>query len=221
MTANPSADRPVAQSPSALLRFAGFPPGDMLGARLPETFVRELLPLIDDLDELKVTLYCTWAIQQQNTPRHNDYTYLRARDVIDGIERGGLVADGEALQVALQRAIARGTLIGVVVETSGRSEVIYFLNTEHGRVAADALEAGEWHPAEAGQVDRPNIYRLYEQHFGVLTPAIGDVLRDVEATYPFDLISAAIEQAAAKNIRHWKYVENVLKRWAEEAAADG
>lgn len=210
MTSQSPTDRP-----SLLLRFAGFPPGDMLGARLPETFVRELLPLIDDLDELKVTLYCTWAIQQANTTHHNDYFYLRERDVIDGIERAGLVADGEALRVALKRTIARGTLIGIEVASSFGTEVLYFLNTERGQVAADTLEAGEWHPAEASEIERPNLYQLYERHFGMLTPAVSDVLQDVEATYSFDLIQAAIEQAAAKNIRHWKYVENVLRRWAE------
>ena len=212
MSTQPPVDRP-----SVLPRFAGFPPGDMLGARLPETFVRELLPLIDDLDELKVTLYCIWAIQQAAAPRHNDFRYLRERDVIDGVEQAGLVADGTALRAALRRVVLRGTLIGIEIESHSGAEVIYFMNTEHGRVAADALEAGEWHPAEASEVDHLNIYQLYERHFTMLTPAMSDVLRDVEATYPAEWIQAAIAQAAAKNVHYWKYVENVLKRWAAEA----
>jgi DnaD/phage-associated family protein len=210
--------------PSAVAQFAGFPPGESVGARLPETFISELLPLIDDLIELRVTLYCFWAIQQPDCPRHGDYRYLRDRDVIDAIERLKLAADGQILRAALDKAIQRGTLIAVEADTAYGLEILYFVNTERGRLAVTALEAGEWHPADSTSAHaiatELNIFALYERHFGVLTPAIADTLRDVEATYPPDAITAAIEMAVAKNVRYWRYVENLLKRWAEEGGRD-
>ena len=38
--------------------FSGFPAGKQPVVRIPNTFFTELLPAIDDLAELKVTLYC-------------------------------------------------------------------------------------------------------------------------------------------------------------------
>ena len=42
--------------------FAGFPAGKMSTIPLPTLFFTELLPLIDNLGELKVTLHLFWAI---------------------------------------------------------------------------------------------------------------------------------------------------------------
>ena len=46
-------------------RFNGFPPGKARTVAVPGQFFSELLPMIDDLAELKVTLYLFWALQQQ------------------------------------------------------------------------------------------------------------------------------------------------------------
>ncbi|MFL7809853.1 MAG: primosomal replication protein N, partial [Anaerolineae bacterium] len=44
--------------------FAGFPDGKLKAMAVPESFFSELLPLIDDLAELKVTLHCLWVFRQ-------------------------------------------------------------------------------------------------------------------------------------------------------------
>lgn len=59
----------------------------------------------------------------------------------------------------------------------------------------------------------PNIFALYEQNIGVLTPLIADALKDAETTYPPDWISGAIAEAVASNKRNWKYVLAILARW--------
>ena len=46
-------------------KFNGFPPGKTRTTVIPNQFFSELLPTIDDLVELKLTLYCMWALQQQ------------------------------------------------------------------------------------------------------------------------------------------------------------
>jgi hypothetical protein len=46
-------------------KFDGFPPGKPRVIALPAAFITDLLPLIDDLAELKVTLFFFWAIQQR------------------------------------------------------------------------------------------------------------------------------------------------------------
>ncbi len=48
--------------------FSGFPEGKQRLTPVPNLFFSELLPAIDDLAELKVTLYAFWALNQQDGP---------------------------------------------------------------------------------------------------------------------------------------------------------
>ena len=60
---------------------------------------------------------------------------------------------------------------------------------------------------------RANIFKLYEQNFGPLTPMIAETLQDAEKTYPTEWIESAMSEAVANNKRNWKYVEAILQRW--------
>ena len=46
-------------------RFAGFPDGPLRMTPVPEPFFTELLTRIDDLGELKVSMYALWRLSQQ------------------------------------------------------------------------------------------------------------------------------------------------------------
>ena len=49
--------------------FTGFPAGKQRLTAIPNLFFSELLPAIDHLAELKVTLYAFWAAQQAGRGR--------------------------------------------------------------------------------------------------------------------------------------------------------
>jgi len=66
----------------------------------------------------------------------------------------------------------------------------------------------------------PNIFRLYENEIGLLTPMIADSLKDAEQDYPADWIADAIRIAGAQNKRSWAYCEAILKRWKVEGRGD-
>jgi len=57
-----------------------------------------------------------------------------------------------------------------------------------------------------------NIFKMYEQEFGGLTPMIADAIKATEQTYPPDWIPEAMEIAVKKNIRTWDYVEGILRK---------
>ena len=63
---------------------------------------------------------------------------------------------------------------------------------------------------------RPNVYELYENEIGMLTPMIADVLADALSEYPEDWFAPAIRIAVERNVRNWRYIEAVLKRWKIE-----
>lgn len=66
------------------------------------------------------------------------------------------------------------------------------------------------------QVERPNIFVLYEQNIGLLTPMIASQLEDAADHYPADWIETAFSEAVQRNKRNWKYISAILRRWETE-----
>jgi DNA replication protein len=201
--------------------FDGFPPGKQRLIRLPALFFTDLLPLIDDADELKLTLYCFWVLEQ----REGRFRYLRRAD-LEAPECPLPDDDPERLALALARAVRRGSLLVTVVEGVHGPETIYFLNTPNGRTAIELIAQGHFIPGDADAPvevlpEPPNIYRLYEENIGLLTPMIADELRDAAATFPADWIEEAIHIAVTRNARSWRYILAILTRWQEEGKDDG
>ncbi len=57
--------------------FAGFPEGRADPTPIPAGFFSELLPAIDDLGELRLTLYAFWALARKGTA----VRYLRLEEM--------------------------------------------------------------------------------------------------------------------------------------------
>ncbi|HLI08319.1 MAG TPA: DnaD domain protein [Ktedonobacteraceae bacterium] len=66
------------------------------------------------------------------------------------------------------------------------------------------------------QVERPNIFVLYEQNIGLLSPLIAEELKEAADRYPAEWIEAAFREAVMYNKRNWKYIRAILRRWETE-----
>jgi DnaD/phage-associated family protein len=210
-------------------KFPGFPQKSGRTTPLPASFFSDLLPLVDDLAELKVTLFCFYALYQ----KEGRYRYLCRRDFAgDAALMAGLAAcqpgtpADTVLDAALERACARQTLLWADVNLRGEPERLYFVNTALGRVAVEQIEAGEWQPGDMGDTveilpPRPNVYELYESNIGPLTPMIADRLKDAETSYPSGWIEDAIRAAVENNARSWRYIEAVLRGREKEGKYGG
>ncbi|GAB4427285.1 MAG: DnaD domain protein [Anaerolineales bacterium] len=188
------------------MSFKGFSDSESF-TQLPDPFFQTLLAEIDDLAELKVTLFFLWRVEHMEGP-------FRALCQTDFTEDAlGLGAD-EVAQ-GLENALRRGSML----KAEHDADVFYFLNTPRGRAAAKAFSQGNWRESAkimAGVVvERPNVFKLYEENIGPLTPMIADMLKDAEATYSDAWVAEALEIAVTRNVRNWKYVEAILKRWKE------
>lgn len=64
--------------------------------------------------------------------------------------------------------------------------------------------------------DKPNLFKLYEDNFGVLTPLTAEMLKADLEIYPADWIEEAMKEAVQYNARNWKYVQAILKNWQEK-----
>lgn len=192
--------------------FKGFTDSESF-TQLPDTFFQKLLPEIDDAAELKVMLFFLWRVM------HLEGSFRALRQT-DFEERAlGLSADEVAL--GLEQAVRRGSIL----EVEHDAEVVYFLNSPRGRAAAEAFAKGEWRESgdfmSAPVVERPNLFKLYEENIGPLTPMVADMLKDAEDDYSQEWIAEALEIAVKNNVRNWKYVEAILKRWKEKGKYEG
>lgn len=204
--------------------FEGFPSGKPRTTALPALFFTDLLPLIDDLAELKVMLFAFYAVQQ----REGKYRYVRAADFAGSaalMESLAAIAPDalpyDTLTSALERACIRGSLLCADVPLNGDIDRIYFINAEPGRAAIRQIAAGKWrhgdHPHTVEIVpERPTIYQLYEENIGALTGIIADHLKDAERDYPTGWVDDAIKLAVEHEKRSWKYIQGILERWRKE-----
>jgi DnaD/phage-associated family protein len=209
-----------------MARFAGFRAGAPRMFSLPAAFISDLLPLIDDLAELQVTLFCLYALQQ----REGRFRYLLREDLVNSPALLAALAAAapnaephDALDDALDRAVGRGSLLiaSVPARANGEQTTLYFANGPAGRAAVEQIARGHWKPGSGEQPvdilpERPTIYRLYEENIGPLTPMIADALKDAEKDYTAVWVADAIRVAVDNNARSWRYIQSVLERWRKE-----
>lgn len=174
---------------------------------LPDSFFHQLLAAIQDLDELKVTLFALWCLGRAD----GEVGCLREKDFLPFIPEPG---------AGLALAVRRGSLLAAQPQ-AGTAGVLFFLNSPRGRAAAGAYARGEWQAGASAfpPLERPNLFKLYEQNIGPLTPLIADALKEAEQSYPAEWVAEALEIAVKSNKRSWKYAEAILRRWKEEGHA--
>lgn len=205
--------------------FQGFP-SEVRYTGVPSLFFTTLLPQIDDLAELKVTLHLFWLLgRKRGLPRVVTYQELAAdRTLLRGL--GALNQDpAQALKRGLQAAEQRGTLLALDWE----GDRAYLLNHQSDKGALARLE-GKERPSpslatpsapEAPPPERANIFTLYEECIGLLNPLIAEELKEAEDLYPASWIEDAFREAVSLNRRNWRSISHTLERWAREGREDG
>jgi DNA replication protein len=210
-------------------QFEGFP-AKMEFTPIPNLFFSSLLPRITDTAELKATLHIIALLyRKKGYPRFVTYSELLENDGLMSGFKGADEPPDEILRRALKMATERGTIIQVALDRDGASEEVYFLNTESNRQTVVKIQNGELKLGglkPAGQVyveveEQPDVFTLYEQNIGMLTPMIADELREAEKLYPQGWIGEAIKEAVNQNKRKWSYISAILEHWSTEGKQDG
>ncbi len=212
-------------------QFSGFP-ARMEFTPIPNIFFSSLLPQISDIAELRTTLHIFWSLyRQRGYPRFITYRELSSNASLMNSLREGQKPSDEVLRNALEKAVNRGTILHLVIDKDGAPEDIYLLNSEsdrrvaakirNGELALAGLKAGGQDYPDGDTEPQPNIFALYEQNIGMLTPTTADELREAEKLYPEDWIKDAIKAAVNQNVRKWSYISAILERWSAEGKTDG
>jgi len=173
---------------------------------LPDSFFTLMMPKIHDLAELKIVLYVTYLILRKQEHPHSDISGVTYKELKSAICRLSAELDEETLRQALDLAIEHGTLLHSTLNIKGALEDVYTL------------------PALMHRSPQPpavNIFALYEQNIGMITPMIVEELKEAEKLYPPQWIEEAFKEAVTLNKRSWKYIARILERWASEGKDSG
>ncbi|MEK7215883.1 MAG: DnaD domain protein [Chloroflexota bacterium] len=210
-------------------RFAGFPSRSEYVA-IPRVFFSDVLPAIDDVAELQVTLHFFRLLGgRRGYPRA-----VGAGELLgDRALAAAFTAMGRDFRTEGERGLAaaasRGTLLRVVAP---EGVTWLLLNAPQDRRAAEGIRQGRVRPpgvaagsAVADQEPAPlpqqDVFSLYEANIGLLTPIIAERLQEAEQEYPAGWVAEAFQIAAVANQRRWRYVEAILQRWKVEGKDDG
>ncbi len=196
--------------------FEGFMVGNTDLVRVPESFFTLLLPKINDLVQIKVLLYLIWHVEQQES----NVGFFKLEELQLDQVLLDMVGGAENLGSALNNLVKLGAL--VKADQNWLDETYYFINGPQGRAAIEAIKAGRWQKPEQRQHpihlsgNKTNIFKLYEENIGPITPMMADILKLDEATYPQTWIEEAVQIAVKRNARNWKFIQAILERWQNE-----
>jgi DnaD/phage-associated family protein len=197
--------------------FSGFNTSTGKNTPIPAAFFIDLLPQVTDLDELRVILWAFRSLDQQQ----GDLRYLTMEDFFEAEEFIPCLGKTEKEQKdRISKALEGSVRLGVLLQAESADQHLYFLNSPRGRAALEGLSQGAWQPeahhSSGFSASRPNIFALYEQNIGPLTPLLADELRDAESQYPAEWIADAFKIAVTRNARNWRYIEAILRAWKEK-----
>ena len=195
---------------------------------VPDPLLGPLLEEIQDLAELKCTMRVVYLLhQRRGASRCIPEGEVLADPVLVAGLGGPAPSTRDAIRRGLGLAVARGTFLAVGRGVDGETQRLLFLNDEAGRKAVERLrvERGlredEVDGGTAPVGPKPNIFRLYEENIGMITPLLADDMKEAEREYPWEWIEDAFKLAVARNARNWRYIQAVLRRWASEGRDDG
>ena len=197
-------------------KFDGFPGGNEHLISLPDTFFTQLLPQLTDLYQLKLLLYLFWHMNQQET----NVRFFLIETLSSDPTLIAMMGSIDKLEAKMDDLAQQGILLKSEVQDVKKT--YYFINSPQGHAALEALLQGNFDERVTpsshllGQKNKLNIYKLYEENIGAITPMMAEILKEDEATYPITWIEDAIRMAVARNARNWKYIQAILDRWQKE-----
>ena len=104
---------------------------------------------------------------------------------------------------ALGLAVEHGFIIRTTLDMDKRAEDVYSLKIDSTQLPAS------------------NIFTLYEQNIGMITPMLAEELKEAEKLYPALWIEEAFKEAVMLNKRSWRYIARILERWVREGKEIG
>lgn len=197
---------------------------------VPSPLFGPLLEQIHDITELKFVLRLIWLLHhKRGQPKYVSVSELMAdRTLAKALREESVPTRRRLIETTAFKAAERGVVVSGEILLGRSTSRVFMLNTKQNRKelsrlvvldtrTTDNITLAPWE----GPVDRPNVYAIYEDNIGVLTPIIADQVREAEVVYPTGWLEDAIREAADRNRRNWRYIASILERWYQDGRRDG
>ena len=146
------------------------------------------------------------------------FNTARSRKVVEELQGGEMVPvrllNDEATRRTHQEQRTRDNIQDI--RDAGGTETGYTTVVAQGTEERREPESVQGARNVQVQVERPNIFVLYEQNIGLLSPMIAEELKDAADQYPTEWIEAAFREAVQQNKRKWSYIRAILRHWETE-----
>ena len=181
---------------------------------VPAPMFGPLLEQIKDASGFIITLRIIWMLQQKK----GRLRYVSSEEVFGDKILSNALGSKEAIQNSINMVVKGGILLQIRRENASDA---FMLNSESDReIASDigSIYENNDQLADPWEIENtpPEIYSLYEQNIGILTPIMSEKLTEAEDKYPAGWIKEAVEIAVEQNRRSWAYVSRILERWDME-----
>ena len=187
---------------------------------IPESFISEHLSKINDPDLFRILLYIFWRFDKTKT----EVMYITLESIIEDVvfsENFGTTGNEIEIRILelLTKAIEQEILI--ICPNPEQAKIdLYFYNSIRNQEIIELIKTGDLQIGNLQNISlasiKPNVFKIYEENIGALTPMIAETLEDASNNYPVHWIKEAIQIAVENNVRRWNYIQAILDRWQEE-----
>jgi DNA replication protein len=206
--------------------FNGFP-ARMRFTQIPNVVFSSVLHQITDIIELKVLLHIFELVY----PQKGSLRFVSFNELLG---HPGLALDlkgspEKTLRDALASLVHKRIILHLRMKQGETVRDVYFLNSESNKMVIARIQAGEIVlPRSKLEIATPpqmqeavDVFTLYEQNIGMLTPLISEEIKEAGRQYPEVWVKDAIKEAANMNKRNWRYIERILEHWSTEGKDNG
>ena len=163
------------------MTFKGFP-RSVRYLPVPAPMFGPLLEQIKDASGFIITLRIIWMLQQKK----GRLRYVSSEEVFGDKILANALGSKEAIQNSINMVVKGGILLQIRRENASDA---FMLNSESDReIASDigSIYESNNQPADPWEIENtpPEIYSLYEQNIGILTPIMSEKLTEAEDKYP-------------------------------------
>lgn len=193
---------------------------------VPDSILGEFLVEVQDESLLRCFLRILWHLHRSKDKiKSVEIAVLDADQILEGVLSKRKTTESSRLSTVLKEIY---DLNFVLFAKSGKQQgdTRVLLNTRKNR---NMIESLGWVSTDAVDVTRvlvapvppSNVFGLYEQNIGLITPLVADELRDMETTYPVSWIEEAIQLSVIYNRKSIRYILGILERWRNEGRDGG
>ena len=206
------------------MKFEEFP--DQSGfVSIPNILFSSILENVEEIANLKLAFRITFLIQRQsgNVRFTTINSLLADPSLVLAIGSPDAITFERVVRSGIRTCIELGIFLGTTVETDGRKEELLFLNNNYNKEIIHKIHNSEIQlPTLPGAspvpefAPRPNIFKIYEESIGMLTPVIAERLKELEEEFPDTWLYEAIKEASIQNHMRLSYIEGILRRWRQD-----